>query len=81
MNILEETEANSKNFFGRYGSKRMKDWQEIIRLYEKDDVYLAEAAQMLIRNINYEIPSLKKQINKLDQTKRVSIPSSFRHSI
>ncbi|XP_014299530.2 CDK5 regulatory subunit-associated protein 3 [Microplitis demolitor] len=70
VNILEETEANSKNFFGRYGSKRMKDWQEIIRLYEKDDVYLAEAAQMLIRNINYEIPSLKKQINKLDQTKR-----------
>ncbi|KAH0552599.1 hypothetical protein KQX54_013134, partial [Cotesia glomerata] len=70
VSILEKTEANSKNLFGRYGSQRMKDWKEIIRLYEKDNLYLAEAAQILIRNINYEIPSLKKQINKLDQTKR-----------
>ncbi|CAG5073475.1 Similar to Cdk5rap3: CDK5 regulatory subunit-associated protein 3 (Rattus norvegicus) [Cotesia congregata] len=70
VSILEKTEANSKNLFGRYGSQRMKDWKEIIRLYEKDNLYLAEAAQILIRNINYEIPSLKKQIHKLDQTKR-----------
>lgn len=67
IEILKETEANSKNFFGSYGSQRMKDWQEIVRLYEKDNVYLAEAAQMLIRNANYEVPSLKKQIAKCEQ--------------
>ena len=29
--LIRITEADSKNFFGQYSSKRMKDWQEIIR--------------------------------------------------
>lgn len=53
--------------FGRYGSQRMKDWLEISRLYERDSVYLGESAQILVRNINYELPSIKKQIVKFDQ--------------
>lgn len=73
VEILKETEADTKNLFGRYGSQRMKDWQEIIRLYEKDNVYLAEAAQMLMRNVNYEVPSIKKQIQKLEQSITVGI--------
>ncbi|KMQ98640.1 cdk5 regulatory subunit-associated protein 3 [Lasius niger] len=68
VEILKETEADTKNLFGRYGSQRMKDWQEILRLYERDNVYLAEAAQMLMRNVNYEVPSIKKQIQKLEQS-------------
>ncbi|XP_077282758.1 CDK5RAP3 protein homolog [Temnothorax americanus] len=68
VEILKETEADTKNLFGRYGSQRMKDWQEILQLYEKDNVYLAEAAQILIRNVNYEVPSIKKQIQKLEQS-------------
>lgn len=67
VNILKETEADSKNMFGRYGSQRMKDWQDVIKHYEKENLYLAEAAQMLVRNINYEIPSIKKQILKQEQ--------------
>ncbi|XP_054009160.1 CDK5 regulatory subunit-associated protein 3 [Hylaeus anthracinus] len=67
IEILKETEADTKNVFGRYGSQRMKDWQEIVRAYEKDNVYLAEIAQILIRNVNYEVPSTKKQIQKLEQ--------------
>lgn len=72
IEILKETEADSKNLFGRYGSQRMKDWQEIVRLYERDSIYLAEASQMLMRNISYEIPSIKKQIAKLETLKVVS---------
>lgn len=72
IEILKETEADTKNVFGRYGSQRMKDWQEILRLYEKDNIYLAEIAQILIRNVNYEIPSTKKQIQKLEQIQVVS---------
>ncbi|XP_011647565.1 CDK5 regulatory subunit-associated protein 3 [Pogonomyrmex barbatus] len=67
VEILKETEADTKNLFGRYGSQRMKDWQEILRLYEKDNIYLAEAAQILMRNVNYEVPNIKKQIQKLEQ--------------
>jgi len=73
VEILKETEADTKNLFGRYGSQRMKDWQEILRLYEKDNVYLAEAAQMLMRNVNYEIPNIKKQMQKLEQLLTASI--------
>lgn len=67
IEILKETEADTKNLFGRYGSQRMKDWQDVVKNYEKDNLYLAESAQMLVRNINYEIPGLKKQIAKEEQ--------------
>lgn len=71
MEILKETEADSKNLFGRYGSKRMKDWLETIALYEKDNIYLAEAAQMLSRNVSYEVPGIKQQIKKFEQLEKV----------
>ncbi|KAJ0177645.1 hypothetical protein K1T71_006518 [Dendrolimus kikuchii] len=67
IEILKETEADTKNLFGRYGSQRMKDWQDIVKNYEKENLYLAEAAQILVRNMNYEIPGLKKQIAKEEQ--------------
>ena len=40
VEILKETEAASKNIFGRYSSQRMKDWQEIVKLYQQDGVFL-----------------------------------------
>lgn len=46
VEILRTTEADTKNVFGRFGSQRMKDWQDVIKKYEKDSVYLAEAAQV-----------------------------------
>lgn len=67
ITILKETEADSKNLFGRYGSQRMKDWQDIVSCYEVNNIYLAEAAQILMRNVAYEVPSLKKRITKLEQ--------------
>ncbi|RZC38538.1 hypothetical protein BDFB_013304 [Asbolus verrucosus] len=68
IEILKETEADTKNLFGSYGSQRMKDWQDIVSSYQKDNVYLAEAAQILIRNVSYEVPSLRKQVAKLEQS-------------
>ncbi|XP_030743953.1 CDK5 regulatory subunit-associated protein 3 isoform X2 [Echinops telfairi] len=67
VDLLKGTEASTKNIFGRYSSQRMKDWQEIIALYEKDNTYLVELASLLVRNVNYEIPSLKKQIARCQQ--------------
>lgn len=85
VDILKETEADTKNLFGRYGSQRMKDWQDIISSYQKDNVYLAEAAQVLIRNVTYEVPSLKKQVAKLDTSfaeceKKIKDYSKIEHS-
>ncbi|XP_067825474.1 CDK5 regulatory subunit-associated protein 3 isoform X2 [Heptranchias perlo] len=67
IEILRRTEASTKNIFGGYSSQRMKDWQEIVSLYEKDNVYLVELSSLLVRNVNYEIPSLRKQISKCQQ--------------
>ncbi|XP_018311004.1 LOW QUALITY PROTEIN: uncharacterized protein [Mycetomoellerius zeteki] len=47
VKILKKTEANTKNLFERYGSQRMKDWQEILRLYEKDLEIRSEAYTIL----------------------------------
>ncbi|KAG7325099.1 hypothetical protein KOW79_011415 [Hemibagrus wyckioides] len=67
VEILKGTEASSKNIFGRYSSQRMKDWQEIVSLYEKDNVYLAELASLLSRSVSYEGPALRKQVAKAQQ--------------
>ncbi|VDM49161.1 unnamed protein product [Toxocara canis] len=68
VEILKETEKDTKNFLGYYSSQRVNDWLEIQQLYEKGNVNLAEAAQILQRLVQYEIPALKKQIAKCDQT-------------
>lgn len=67
VEILKGTEASSKNIFGRYSSQRMKDWQEIVSLYEADNIHLAEVASLLIRNVSYEGPALRKQLAKAQQ--------------
>lgn len=72
IEILKETEADTKNLFGSYGSKRMKDWLEIERLYLKDNVYLGEACDLLVQNIKYHIPAIKKQIARAQSGQTVS---------
>ncbi len=64
IEVLKETEKDSKNLFGSYTSQRMKDWAKILTAYEKDNCYLAEASNFLTQAIVYELPSLKKQIAK-----------------
>ncbi|XP_063868405.1 CDK5 regulatory subunit-associated protein 3-like [Scylla paramamosain] len=64
VDILKETEKDSKNILGWYGSQRMKDWQEVVRLYEHNNVYLAEAAQLLARCVNYEVAGVRRLIAK-----------------
>ncbi|NXI64801.1 CK5P3 protein, partial [Anseranas semipalmata] len=64
------TEASTKNLFGRYSSQRMKDWQEIVSLYEKENTYLAELATLLVRSVSYEVPALRKQISRCQQAQQ-----------
>mmetsp|Transcript_25188 Transcript_25188/g.18975 ORF Transcript_25188/g.18975 Transcript_25188/m.18975 type:complete len:83 (-) Transcript_25188:1210-1458(-) len=42
--LMTETteEGRQKNIFGRYKSTLVKDWQLLIRIYESDNLYLAE---------------------------------------
>ena len=73
VEILKETEKDTKNFLGMYSSQRMKDWNSVISHYQKNNVYLAEAASLLQRNVAYEIPALRKQIKQCNHQQTVSI--------
>lgn len=69
VDVLKSTEADTKNIFGFYSSQRMKDWQDIVRCYERDYIYLAELCGDLIRETNYEIPGIKRMVQKLKMEK------------
>lgn len=66
MELLESVahEDTSKNLFGSYVSKKMQDWDKIVQMYKRDNVYLGELASMLISLANFEIPSHKKKIEQ-----------------
>ncbi|XP_068852698.1 CDK5 regulatory subunit-associated protein 3 isoform X4 [Aphelocoma coerulescens] len=70
VEILKGTEASTKNLFGRYSSQRMKDWQEVVSLYEKENTYLAELSSLLGRSISYEVPSLRRQLGRCQQAQQ-----------
>ena len=76
IDILKMTEKDSKNIFGSYSSQRMKDWIAVMKSYEKDSLFLAEAAQLLARNINYEIPSARKQMTTLEKLSNEALTKS-----
>ncbi|KAJ0408720.1 hypothetical protein P43SY_001944 [Pythium insidiosum] len=65
--LQESPEGAQKNFFGQYSSPVIKRWQALVRMYEKNNVFAAEAARVLTQNTAFEIPFLKKTIQQNDK--------------
>ncbi|GAU95508.1 hypothetical protein RvY_07112 [Ramazzottius varieornatus] len=69
LDLLSGKEAyNSKNMIGQYQNPVTKDLNDVVKQYEKENIHLAELAQMLYRKITYDVPFIKKEMTKLDQS-------------
>lgn len=64
--LLAESNPESRTFFGRL-SGTAGEWDGIVRAYEKELLHLGEAAQIMVHYTDYEIPSQKKEIAKVQQ--------------
>ncbi|GAB1606404.1 CDK5 regulatory subunit-associated protein 3-like [Argonauta hians] len=68
--LSKDSESGKKNILGQYSNELTKAWSDISNLYEKNNLYLAESAQIISRNVNYEIPDLKRQIARCQQIEK-----------
>jgi len=64
IDVVSVTEKEKKNFLGQCTSPVLNAWTEVAHKYRQNGVFLAEAAQQLIRFVNYEITALKKAVDK-----------------
>jgi hypothetical protein len=48
----------------QYTSKLLRTWSGVLRAYERENVYLGEAARILIQNTTYFCPSLRKTMTQ-----------------
>lgn len=65
--VTVANESVEKNWLGQYTSEKMRVWATIKSSYEKDRIYLGEAAQIVVQNLKYEIPSIKRSLDQFQK--------------
>ena len=65
--LTKTKEAKEKTFFGNYKSPFIYNAYILDYLYQKNNLYLAENAKIIIQNVSYEIPNCLKMIEDLKE--------------
>ena len=53
--MLERDDEKGKTMFGNYKSQSLHEMDKIIQKYQKDGLFLCEAAQIILQNNKYEM--------------------------
>ena len=65
--LIKTNEAKEKTFLGNYKSPFIYNAYILDYLYQKNSVYLAENAKIIIQNISYEIPNYLKMNEEIKE--------------
>jgi len=63
--LVELLSNSAKDLFGRLKDEKARKWTDIVADYEREDVFLAEAAQILARQVDIEVSAVRKRTAKL----------------
>ncbi|CAI7769533.1 unnamed protein product, partial [Closterium sp. NIES-54] len=64
--ILAAARPSERTIFGGLAGPA-GEWDAVVRTYERDSVFLGEAAQILVHNTNYDIPYWQKHRARAQQ--------------
>eukprot|EP00747_Dinoflagellata_sp_TGD_P194148 gnl/TRDRNA2_/TRDRNA2_61229_c0_seq1.p1 gnl/TRDRNA2_/TRDRNA2_61229_c0~~gnl/TRDRNA2_/TRDRNA2_61229_c0_seq1.p1 ORF type:complete len:537 (-),score=170.05 gnl/TRDRNA2_/TRDRNA2_61229_c0_seq1:39-1649(-) len=60
--LLEKSdEGKKKNMLGQYTSPEVKVWKQAFDAYKRNNVFLADAAKIMVQCTKYDIPAAKNQ--------------------
>ena len=66
--LLNSSEAEKgKTILGNWSSQVLYDWSKLVKLYEKDNLHIADCAKQLVQLGSYEIPAFKSQIKSCEK--------------
>uniref|UniRef100_A0A7S2WCI7 Uncharacterized protein n=1 Tax=Mucochytrium quahogii TaxID=96639 RepID=A0A7S2WCI7_9STRA len=66
--VLENRAGDgARNWLGGYKDEYLKEWGAILSTYEKRRAFLGEGCRLLERNVNWEIPYVRKRITTCDK--------------
>ncbi|EFA79352.1 DUF733 family protein [Heterostelium album PN500] len=64
QDCLDAPNGSAKTLFGGYSNNATQKWNDVIKAYQKDYLYIGESCQTFTQSINYDIPNLKKIVEK-----------------
>jgi hypothetical protein len=63
----DPSKTTGKNLFNSYKDPDLAKWDSIVYDYERDNIYLGEAARILNANAEYEIPAIKDMLTQVEK--------------